>query len=75
MKLHTWQVAKLQYQFICTPTLSSPKLTLDTVLQQSLYAPSSFGRDGGYARAILHRPAESSADGRAGVSDVSPSFP
>lgn len=42
MKLHTWEVAKFQYQFICTSTFSSPKLTLDTVLpsdlQRSLYS-------------------------------------
>lgn len=31
MKLHTWEAAKFQYQFICTSTLSSPKLTLGTV--------------------------------------------
>lgn len=50
MKLHTWEVAKFQYQFICTSTLSSPKLAPDTVLpsdlQQSRRPPSSWGRLG-----------------------------
>lgn len=50
MKLHTWEVAKFQYQFICTSTLSSPKLALDTVLpsspRPSLHPPSSRGRAG-----------------------------
>lgn len=72
MKLHTWEVAKFQYQFICMSTLCSPKLTLDTV---PLWSPkisvhAMFLRrqwmiwfwDAGCTHAILQRSAKSSDD-------------
>lgn len=52
MTLHVREAANFQYQFICTSTLSSPKITLDTVLlwskkkKKSLCTPRSFGDNG-----------------------------
>lgn len=73
-KRHTWEVAMFQYQFICTPTLSSPKLTLDTVPLWSpknpctRHVPSvmvddlALGCQVYPCHAILQRSAKSSAD-------------
>lgn len=65
MKFHTREVAKFQYQFICTSTLSSPKLTLDAVLPSDLQETPVYTvflrqrrmtrHRGGCARAALHR--------------------
>lgn len=71
-KRHTWEVAKFQYQFICTSTLSSPKLTLDTVPLWSPKTPCTrhvplvtvddLALGCKCTHAILQRSAKSSAD-------------
>lgn len=70
MKLHTWQVAKLQYQFIDTPQ-SSHWIQFSLLISNNPcmhHLPSA--EMGGYTCAILHRLAERSANRQAGVSDV-----
>lgn len=62
MKLHTWEAAKFQYQFICTSTLSSPKLTLGTVPLCSFGDSGWSGSGTPVYPSILQRSAQSIAD-------------